>query len=96
MTSSTSESGPGASDIGRSTIKVRKVTHWQPNFSLSGPGEPGTYLFQLVLDHGASEVVLTVNVDDADNLFDWLAASSDVYYDVEREVLLFGARSVGS
>jgi len=40
--------------------------------------------------------VLTVNVDDADNLFDWLTASSDVYYDLEREVLLFGARSVGS
>ncbi len=92
----TTESGPGASDIGRSSIKVRKVTHWQPNFSLSGPGEPGTYLFQLILDQGASEVVLTVNVDDADNLFDWLTASSDVYYDLEREVVLFGARSVGS
>jgi len=32
----------------------------------------------LILDHGASEVVLTVNVEDADNLFDWLAASSEV------------------
>ena len=96
MTSSDSERGPGASDIGRATIKVRKVTHWQPNFSLSGAGEPGTYLFQLILDHGASEVVLAVNVDDADNLFDWLSASSDVYYDLEREVLLFGARKVGS
>ncbi len=93
---STTEQSQGASDIGRSTIKVRKVTHWQPNFSLSGPGGPGTYLFQLVLDNGASEVVLTVTVDDADNLFDWLSASSEVYYDLEREVLLFGARSVGS
>lgn len=35
-------------------------------------------------------------VDDADNLFDWLAASSDVYYDIEREVLLFGVRKTGS
>lgn len=40
--------------------------------------------------------MLTVNVEDADNLFDWLAASSEVFYDVEREVLLFGARAVGS
>ncbi len=40
--------------------------------------------------------MLTVNVDDADNLFDGPAASSDVYYDLEREVLLFGARSTGS
>lgn len=84
------------SDIGRGTIKVRKVTHWQPNWSASGAGQPGTYLFQLILDEGASEVVLTVPVDDADNLFDWLAASSDVYYDIEREVLLFGVRKTGS
>jgi hypothetical protein len=90
------EQGPGASDIGRGVIKIRKVTHWQPNFSLSGSGEPGTYLFQLVLDNGASEVVLPVTTDDADNLFDWLSASNEVYYDVEREVVLFGVREIGS
>lgn len=92
----TSEQGPGASDLGKSVIKIRKVTHWQPNFSLSGKGEPGTYIIQLVLDHGASEVVLTLTEGDADNIFDWLASSSDVYYDVEREVILFGSRPVGS
>ena len=90
------EQGPGASDLGKDVIKTRKVTHWQPNFSLSGKGELGTYLCQLALDNGAAEVVLTVNVDDADNLFNWLAASSDVYYDMEREVLLFGTRPTGS
>ena len=94
--SSTTEQGPGASDLGKDVIKVRKVTNWQPNFSLSGAGQPGTYIFQLVLDHGASEVVLTLTEGDADNLFDWLSTSSDVYYDVEREVLLFGSRSIGS
>ena len=93
MTSS--EQGPGASDLGKSVIKTRKVTHWQPNWSASGAGKPGTYLFQLVLDHGASEVVLTVTVDDADNLFDWLSASSEVFYDLEREALIFGSRAVG-
>ncbi len=90
------EQGAGASDLGKSVIKTRKVTHWQPNFSLSGKGEPGSYLFQLVLDNGASEVVLTVNVDDADNLFDWLSASDEVHYDLEREIVLFGARPIGS
>jgi hypothetical protein len=94
MTTS-SEQGPGASDLGKSVIKTRKVTHWQPNWSASGAGKPGTYLFQLVLDHGASEVVLTVTVDDADNLFDWLSASSEVFYDLEREALIFGSRAVG-
>ena len=95
MTTST-EQGPGASDLGKNVIKTRKVTHWQPNFSLSGKGEPGTYIIQLILDHGASEVVLALTNDDADNLFDWLSASSDVYYDLEREVLLFGTRTIGS
>ncbi len=90
------EQGPGASDLGKNVIKTRKVTNWQPNFSLSGAGQPGTYIFQLVLDHGASEVVLTLTEKDADNLFDWLSTSSDVYYDLEREVLLFGSRAVGS
>lgn len=92
----TAEQGPGASDLGKNVIKMRKVTHWQPSFSLSGAGEPGTYVIQLVLDHGASEVVLTVTETDADNLFDWLSASADVYYDLEREVLVFGSRAVGS
>ncbi|WP_340289828.1 hypothetical protein [Aquipuribacter hungaricus] len=94
MTTST-EQGAGASDLGKSVIKTRKVTAWQPNFSPSGAGEPGSYLFQLVLDNGASEVVLSVTVDDADNLFDWLTASDEAYYDMEREVLLFGSRTLG-
>jgi hypothetical protein len=85
----------GASDLGKAVIKTRKVTAWQPNWSASGPGEPGTYIFQLVLDQGASEVVLTLTEDDADNLFDWLSASDEVYYDLEREVLLFGTKAIG-
>jgi hypothetical protein len=85
----------GASDLGRGVIKTRKVTSWQPNWSASGAGEPGTYIFQLVLDHGASEVVLTLTEGDADNLFDWLSASSEVYYDLEREVLIFGTKPTG-
>ena len=94
--STSTEQGPGASDLGKSVIKTRKVTHWQPNWSASGKGEPGTYLFQLVLDHGAAEVVLTLTESDADNLFDWLSTSSDVSYDMEREALVFGARAIGS
>ena len=91
----TADQGPGASDLGKDVIKTRKVTNWQPNFSLSGAGQPGTYIFQLVLDHGASEVVLNLTEGDADNMFDWLSTSSEVYYYLEREVLLFGSRSVG-
>ena len=76
-------------------IKVRKVTHWQPSFTAKAPGEAGVYTFQLVLDHGAEEVVLHVTDQDADNLFDWLSASGDVYYDLDRKVVMFGTRPVG-
>jgi hypothetical protein len=85
----------GPSDVGRAVIKTRKITSWQPNWSASGPGEDGTYVFQLVLDHGATEVVLVLTEDDADNLFDWLSDSDEAYYDLDREVIIFGARQMG-
>jgi hypothetical protein len=84
------------SDISVEQIQVRKVTHWQPTFTASDPGENGTYTFQLILDQGAEEAILRVAADDADNLFDWLIASSDVYFDLSRRVLMFGTRPVGS
>jgi hypothetical protein len=76
-------------------IKVRKVTHWQPTFTHRESGKNGIYTFQLILDNGADEHILAVTAEDADNLFDWLHASSDVYYDLERRVLMFGTREVG-
>ena len=85
-----------AGPITEQQIKVRKVTHWQPSYTAQAPGEAGVYTFQLVLDYGAEEEVLRLNEDDADNLFDWLSASSDVYYDLERKVVMFGTRAVGS
>lgn len=77
-------------------IKVRKVTHWQPSYTVAGAGEQGTYTFQLILDQGAEEAVLTLNEDDADNLFDWLSASGEVYFDMARQVVMFGTRAIGS
>ena len=85
-----------ASDVSIEQIQVRKVTHWQPSFIAPNPGEGGTYTIQLILDQGAEEAILELNEDDADNLFDWLIASSDVYFDVSRRVLMFGTRPVGS
>ncbi len=84
-------------EIAAHEIQVRQVTHWQPTFIASEtPGGAGSYTFQLVLDHGAEEAVLVLDEADADNLFDWLSASSVVHYDIERRVLLFGARATGS
>ena len=75
-------------------IKVRKVTAWQPSWTEAEPGEPGSYVFQLILDQGAAEYVLRLTEGDADNLFDWLSASSEVYFDMERKVVIFGTRNL--
>ena len=92
MSTSSQEKADGPSDMGKAVIKTRKVTHWQANWSASGPGEPGTYVFQLVLDFGAAEAVLTVTPEDADNLFDWFSMSEDAQYDMERETIIFAPR----
>lgn len=83
-------------EVTEQQIAVRKVTHWQPTFTVTGPSQEGVYTFQLILDQGAEEAVLTLTEGDADNLFDWLSASSEVYYDTSREVLMFGTRPTGS
>jgi hypothetical protein len=75
-------------------IKVRKVTGWQPSWTEEGPGQPGTYSIQLILDQGAEEYVLRPTEDDADNLFDWLSDSSEVYFDMDRKVVIFGPRAL--
>ncbi len=77
-------------------IIVRQVTGWQATFLARGPGESGVYTFQLILDQGAAEEVLTLDEDDADNMFDWLSASSTVFYDHRRRALMFGPRAPGS
>ena len=78
-------------------IKVRQVTHWQPTFTYTEPGKGGLYTFQLVLDEGAEEFILTVeDPDEADNLFDWLSKSAVVHFDIDRRVLLFGTRPTGT
>jgi hypothetical protein len=75
-------------------IKVRRVTGWQPSWTEQAAGEPGTYSIQLILDQGAEEYVLRPTEDDADNLFDWLSASSEVYFDMDRKVVIFGPRAL--
>ncbi|MBA2638304.1 MAG: hypothetical protein H0U79_08820 [Solirubrobacterales bacterium] len=77
-------------------IQVRQVTHWQPTWTETSPGTEGTYTFQLILDDGAEETMLTLSEGDADNLFDWLSSSETVFFDTARRVLLFGTRPVGA
>jgi len=78
------------------SIKVRHVSHYQFSWVAGEPGVNGVYTLQLVLDQGAWEEVLTVTAEDADSLQDLLRASNDVFYDIERRVMMFGTTPVGS
>ena len=49
-----------------------------------------------MLDEGAWEEVLTLDPDDADNLQDLLTNTRNVFYDINRRVLMFGVTKVGS
>ena len=74
-------------------IKVRQVTDIHGNWSAQGRGEPGKFSYQLILDEGAAEYVLRVTAEDAKVLRDWFQDAGTVYFDMEREVLVFGELS---
>ena len=71
-------------------IKVRQVTDVHANWSAQERGESGKFSYQLILDDGAEEYVLRVTVNDAKVLKDWFHDAETVYFDMEREVLIFG------
>ncbi|MDQ0846545.1 hypothetical protein [Streptomyces sp. V1I6] len=78
------------------SIKVRQLSHYQFSWVAGEPGAPGTFTLQLVLDEGAWEEVLTVDVDDADVLQDLLVNTETVHYDIGRRTLMFGVTAAGS
>ncbi len=81
--------------ITQDDVKVREVTHYQRSWTGSEPGAPGTFTLQLILDQGARESMLRLTAEDADVLKDLLQREERVYFDIERQVLLFGVNDVG-
>jgi len=73
-----------------STIKVRQVTDVHSNWSSQGPLENGKFSYQLILDNGAAEALIMPTSDDAKVLRDLIHDSEALYWDTEREVLIFG------
>ena len=71
-------------------IRVRQVTDVHANWSAQERGEPGKFSYQLILDDGAEEFVLRVAAGDARVLRNWFHDADSVYFDMEREVLIFG------
>ena len=77
------------------SLRVRQLTHYQFSWTAAEGGADGVWTLQLVLDQGAWEEVLTVSADDADNLQDVLKNTSQVFYDIDRRVLMFGVTKAG-
>ena len=82
----------GASD-GR--IKIRKVTDIHANWSEQGELTDGKFSFQLILDNGAEEALIMPDADDADVLMDLFGSSDEVYFDTERQNIIFNNLSIG-
>jgi hypothetical protein len=72
------------------SIKVRQVTDVHSNWSSQGPLENGKFSYQLILDNGAEEVLIMPTSDDAKVLRDFFNDADTIYFDTEKEVLIFG------
>ena len=72
------------------SIKIRQVTDVHANWSSQGPLEDGKFSYQLILDDGAQEALIMPTVDDAKVLRDLIHDADAVYWDTDKEVLIFG------
>ena len=85
-----SESHPAPERNLEEQITVRQVTNVHANWSEQERGEPGKFSFQLILDNGAEEYAIRPPAEDSDVLMDLFKTSDTVYFDMGRQVLIFG------
>ena len=89
------ESHPAPERNVEEQITVRQVTDVHANWSEQERGAPGKFSFQLILDSGAEEYAIRPPAEDADVLLDLFKRSETVYFDLGRQVLIFGDISLG-
>jgi hypothetical protein len=77
------------------SIRVRQLTQYQFSWTANEGGQSGVWTLQLILDEGAWEEVLTISSEDADALQDVLQNTRNVFYDIDRRVLMFGVTKTG-
>ena len=90
-----SESHPAPERNVEEQITVRQVTNVHANWSEQERGEPGKFSFQLILDNGAEEYAVRPPAEDSDVLMDLFKKSDTIYFDMGRQVLIFGNISLG-
>jgi hypothetical protein len=78
------------------SIMVRQVTDVHANWSEQERGAPGKFSFQLILDSGAEEYAIRPPADDADVLVELFQLTDKIYFDISRQVLIFGDVPIGS
>ena len=76
-------------------ITVRQGTNVHANWSEQERGAPGKFSFQLILDNGAEEYAIRPPAEDSDVLMDLFNKSETIYFDMGRQVLIFGNISLG-
>jgi hypothetical protein len=89
------ERHPAAERSLEEQITVRQVTNVHANWSEQERGEPGKFSFQLILDNGAEEYAIRPPAEDSDVLMDLFKRSETVYFDMGRQVLIFGNIHLG-
>jgi hypothetical protein len=77
------------------TIQVRQVTDVHANWSEQERRAPGKFSFQLILDNGAEEYAIRPDVEDADVLVELFKLTDKLYFDLSRQVLIFGNVPLG-
>ena len=86
---------PAAEQNVEQQIKVRQVTDVHANWNEEERGAPGKFSFQLILDNGAEEYAIRPPAEDADALMDLFSMSKNMYFDLDRKVLIFSNISLG-
>jgi hypothetical protein len=87
---------PAAEQQTEQQIKVRQVTDVHANWNEEERGAPGKFSFQLILDNGAEEYAIRPPAEDADALMGLFSMSETMYFDLERQVLIFNNISLGA
>ncbi len=76
-------------------IMVRQVTDVHANWSEQERGGPGKFSYQLILDNGAEEYAIRPDAEDADVLIELFKLTDKIYFDMSRQVLIFGNIPLG-
>ena len=78
------------------SIMVRQVTNVHANWSEQERGAPGKFSYQLILDNGAEEYAIRPDAEDADVLVELFKLTDKIFFDMSRQVLIFGDIPLGS